>query len=112
LHEAQTFVVAKDDGRAHAAALAARRRRGYGAREAAPWKLVLARDGDQDWAVGLRCPCGCGQRLEMMLLKEVKPCWDLSVDRHGHVSLHPSVWLREGCKSHFWLRSGKIVWCD
>jgi Family of unknown function (DUF6527) len=51
-----------------------------------PWKLVLARDGDEDWAVGLRCPCGCGQRLEMMLLKEVKPCWDLSVDRHGHAA--------------------------
>jgi Family of unknown function (DUF6527) len=56
------------------------------------WNLVVARDGNEDWSVGLRCPCGCGQRLD--------------------VSLHPSVWLREGCKSHFWLRSGKIVWCD
>jgi hypothetical protein len=74
--------------------------------------LILARDGDDDWAVGLRCPCGCGQRLEMMLLKEVKPRWDLFVDRRGRVSLHPSVWLREGCKSHFWVRTGKIVWCD
>jgi hypothetical protein len=76
------------------------------------WNLVVARDGDEDWAVGLRCPCGCGQRLEMMLLKEVKPRWDVSVNPHGHVSLHPSVWLREGCRSHFWVRSGKIVWCD
>jgi hypothetical protein len=74
--------------------------------------LVLARDGDEDWSVGLRCPCGCGQRLEMMLLKGVKPRWDVTVDRRGHVSLHPSVWLREGCKSHFWVRSGKIVWCE
>jgi hypothetical protein len=74
--------------------------------------LILARDGDDDWAVGLRCPCGCGQRLEMMLLKEVKPRWDVFVDRRGRVSLHPSVWLRQGCKSHFWVRSGKIVWCD
>jgi hypothetical protein len=76
------------------------------------WNLVVARDGDEDWAVALRCPCGCRQRLEMMLLKEVKPRWDVSVDRHGHVSLHPSVWQREGCKSHFWVRAGKIVWCD
>jgi hypothetical protein len=76
------------------------------------WNLVVARDGDEDWSVGLWCPCGCGQRLEMMLLKEVKPRWDLSVDRRGRVSSHPSVWLREGCKSHFWVRSGKIIWCD
>jgi hypothetical protein len=76
------------------------------------WNLVMARDGDEDWAVGLRCPCGCGQRLEMILLKAVKPRWDVSVDPRGHVSLHPSVWLREGCKSHFWVRSGKVIWCD
>ena len=76
------------------------------------WNLVVARDGGEDWSVGLRCPCGCGERLEMMLLKEVKPRWDLSVDARGHVSLHPSVCLRQGCRSHFWVRSGKIVWCD
>lgn len=27
--------------------------------------LILMRDGDDDWNVGLRCPCGCGQRLEI-----------------------------------------------
>lgn len=76
------------------------------------WNLVMARDGDEDWSVGLRCPCGCGQRLEMMLLKEVKPRWDISVDQKGRVSLHPSVWLREGCKSHFWVKGGKVIWCE
>ena len=74
--------------------------------------LVMARDDGEDWAVGLRCPCGCGQRLEMMALREVKPRWDVAVDRHGYVSLHPSIWLREGCKSHFWVRAGKIIWCE
>ncbi len=29
-------------------------------------------------------PAGCGQRLEMMQLKEVKPRWDVSVDSRGH----------------------------
>jgi Family of unknown function (DUF6527) len=74
--------------------------------------LVIARDGDEDWSIGMRCPCGCGQRLEMMLLEGVKPRWDVSVDQRGRVSLQPSVWLKEGCKSHFWVRSGKIVWCE
>ncbi|UGA43030.1 hypothetical protein HU230_0032875 [Bradyrhizobium quebecense] len=76
------------------------------------WTLVIARDDGEDWSVGMRCPCGCGERLEMMLLREVKPRWDVSVDSRGHISLHPSVWQREGCKSHFWVRSGKIIWCD
>ena len=74
--------------------------------------LVLARDDDGDWSVGMRCPCGCGQRLELMLLKEVKPRWDLTVDRNGAPSLSPSVRLRQGCRSHFWLRGGKVIWCD
>lgn len=76
------------------------------------WNLAMARDEDEDWSVGLRCPCGCGQRLEMMLLKGVKPRWDISVDPKGRVSLHPSVWLREGCKSHFWVNGGKVIWCE
>jgi hypothetical protein len=74
--------------------------------------LVLAREDGEDWCVGLRCPCGCGQRLEMMVLKEVKPRWDVAVDRHGYVSLHPSVWVNVGCQSHFWIRGGKVVWCE
>ena len=74
--------------------------------------LVLARDDDEDWSVGMRCPCGCGQRLELMLLKEVKPRWDLTADRHGAPTLSPSVWLRQGCRSHFRLRGGKVIWCD
>jgi hypothetical protein len=74
--------------------------------------LVLAREDGEDWCVGLRCPCGCGQRLEMMLLKSVKPRWDVTLDLRGRVTLHPSVWLRTGCRSHFWIRAGKVVWCD
>jgi hypothetical protein len=45
--------------------------------------LVLApREEGEDWCVGLRCPCGCGQRLEMILLKAVTPRWDLTLDAH------------------------------
>jgi hypothetical protein len=74
--------------------------------------LVLARDEDEDWCVGMRCPCGCGQAIELMLIREVKPRWDLSVNSAGKPTLHPSVWLQRGCRSHFWLRGGCIQWCD
>lgn len=74
--------------------------------------LVLAREEGEDWSVGMSCPCGCGERLELMLLPNVKPRWTLALDATRHPSLHPSVWRQTGCRSHFWLRSGKIYWCD
>jgi hypothetical protein len=47
-----------------------------------------------------------------MLIPEVKPRWRLLVDRHGHPSLKPSIWRETGCRSHFWLKHGRIVWCE
>jgi Family of unknown function (DUF6527) len=74
--------------------------------------LVLAREDGEDWCVGLRCPCGCGERLEMMMLENVTPRWDIALDKQGRVSLLPSVFRRVGCRSHFWVRAGRIVWCE
>jgi hypothetical protein len=73
--------------------------------------LVLAREGGEDWAVAFRCPCGCGKRLELLLVEEAKPRWSLTIDSRGRPTLHPSVWLKSGCHSHFWVRNGEIFWC-
>ena len=76
-----------------------------------PWRnLILAREDDEDWAVAFYCPCGCGKRVELLLIREAKPSWSIQIDEAGKPSLHPSVWLTVGCKSHFWLRNGKVVW--
>jgi len=77
-----------------------------------PRTLVVAREGDELWSAGMICPCGCGRRIELMLLPGVKPRWDVCVDDRGLPSLSPSVWARTGCRSHFWLRAGRIEWCD
>lgn len=73
--------------------------------------LVVARERGDLWSAGMLCPCGCGRKLEVMLLAEVRPRWDLSIDSNGYPSLSPSVWVKDGCKSHFWLRRGNIMWC-
>lgn len=73
--------------------------------------LVLARDEDEDWCVGMMCPCGCGKVIELMLIPEASPRWTMSADSKGRPTLKPSIWLRSGCRSHFWLRDGKIDWC-
>ena len=62
--------------------------------------LFLAREGGEDWAVAMLCPCGCGERLELLLIKEATPNWRLRQGSKGQPSLHPSVWRKTGCKSH------------
>ncbi len=73
-------------------------------------RLVLLREGDEDWSVTMKCPCGCRQRIELPLLPQAKPRWSLHVDERDRPTLHPSVWLKEGCRSHFLLKVGKVVW--
>ena len=73
--------------------------------------LVLARDDGEDWCVGLRCPCGCGDSLELLVVAEAKPRWDIAIDKRGKPSLSPSIWRKTGCHSHFWLSNGRVRWC-
>jgi len=73
--------------------------------------LVLAREDGEDWCVGLLCPCGCGRTIELQVFPEARPSWQLAVDNKNRPTLHPSVWVKDGCKSHFWLRKGKVFWC-
>ncbi len=50
--------------------------------EKLPWRnLVLAREDNEDWAVAFRCPCGCGRRLELLLIKEATPNWSISIGK-------------------------------
>jgi len=74
--------------------------------------IVLARDGDEDWCVGMRCPCGCGRPIELLVAQGIAPRWDICVDDCGRPSMKPSIFLQSGCRSHFWLTRGRIRWCD
>lgn len=73
--------------------------------------LYVAGEGEHVWAAALICPCGCGEQIQLNLLKAASPRWTLHQDTAGQPSLKPSVWRRKGCRSHFFLRGGKIVWC-
>lgn len=74
--------------------------------------LVLAREAGEDWCLGMRCPCGCGDTIELLVIDEAKPRWDIALDGNGRPTLSPSVWRKKGCRSHFWLRGGRVEWCD
>lgn len=73
--------------------------------------VVVAREDGELWSAGLRCPCGCGEIIELPLFAEADQHWRVRVGADGLPSLSPSVWRRTGCRSHFWLSDGRVRWC-
>lgn len=73
-------------------------------------KLYIAGENGYFWAAAMLCPCGCGDVIELNLLKKARPCWTVQEHPDSLVSLKPSVWRRQGCRSHFILSLGHIVW--
>jgi len=71
---------------------------------------IVMDDGFEEFAA-MNCPCGCNEVLYMNLLPDERPCWKVSCHANGTATLHPSVWRKKGCQSHFWFRRGEITWC-
>lgn len=76
-----------------------------------PAAVYVLGEGTHRWIVSMICPCGCKATLQMSLLADARPKWKLIEHDDGTISLHPSVWRTEGCRSHFFLRHGLIQWC-
>ncbi len=57
-----------------------------------------------------RCPCGCGDILNINLDAGAGPAWRVRFDPDG-LTLLPSVWRPDSCRSHFILWKGSIWWC-
>ncbi|WP_456672422.1 MULTISPECIES: DUF6527 family protein [unclassified Bradyrhizobium] len=71
---------------------------------------IVEEDGFQEQAAMI-CPCGCRSVLHMNLLPDERPCWRVTRHDDGTATLHPSVWRKKECGSHFWFRNGRVVWC-
>lgn len=77
----------------------------------APHTVVAVGEGGHLWYAVFACPCGCGELVQLSLLPDERPRWRLTVD--GTVpTLSPSIWRRRGCRSHFFLQDGVVVWCS
>lgn len=59
----------------------------------------------------LKCPCGCGEIIELNLDTKSRPKWKVIWHKSGTISLSPSVNRTLGCISHFYYRFGTVVWC-
>lgn len=71
---------------------------------------VVQEDGFAEQAAML-CPCNCGRVLQMNLIPDERPCWQLIQHADGTATLHPSIWRKKDCRSHFWFRRGRVQWC-
>jgi hypothetical protein len=76
-----------------------------------PGVLVIVRDGTiEKWAC-MMCPGGCGEKIMLSLSRNRRPHWAVTEDWLGRPSLSPSVWQRQSCGCHFWVRNGRVDWC-
>lgn len=57
------------------------------------------------------CPCGCNQKIALNLMLSHSPHWKVEVQTPSRFSVHPSVDATQ-CGAHFWLRDGKVIWCE
>lgn len=71
---------------------------------------IVYLEGDPPWVAVFACPCGCGQNISLSLIPNDRPRWTARRHWDGTLTLNPSVWRTRGCKSHFFLRHGKILW--
>lgn len=71
---------------------------------------IVEEDGFEEQAA-MFCPCGCGRVLQMNLLTDERPCWRVTRHRDGTATLHPSIWRKKDCGSHFCFRKGRVEWC-
>ncbi len=72
--------------------------------------LYLVGGQSSYWLAVMKCPCGCGAPIQLPMSGAHGPKWQMSGPRTAP-SLTPSVHRTSGCRSHFFLRKGSIVWC-
>lgn len=72
--------------------------------------LHLVGEAGDYWLAVMRCPCGCGANIQLPMSSNAHPRWAFS-GTMSKPTLTPSVWRKIGCRSHFILHDGLVVWC-
>ena len=75
-------------------------------------ELVVVQDGERRKWVCLRCPGGCGERIQLTLAPHRRPRWLVRLDWLRRPSVTPSVRQINDCRCHFWIRRGRVQWCS
>jgi len=73
-------------------------------------KILIIADGYQPDSLAFKCPCGCNNTIFLNLLLDAKPRWKYCITKRGNISISPSIWRKTGCRSHFYILKGRIIW--
>lgn len=73
--------------------------------------LYIVVDDEYIEQAAMICPCGCRKILHMNMLPDERPCWHLRKNSDDSHTLHPSIWRKKECLSHFWFRNNRVYWC-
>jgi hypothetical protein len=73
-------------------------------------RVLYVVGGPAPWCAVLLCPCRCGATIAVSLVAADRPSWTFAADAAERPTLAPSIHRTVGCRSHFFLRSGRIVW--
>jgi hypothetical protein len=71
-----------------------------------PGEIVFVSGGGAPKWAQLLCPCGCNEVILLNLNPGRRPRWSINIDFLGRPTVHPSIWQKVGCMSHFWIRAG------
>lgn len=75
------------------------------------YTVYLIVEDDSPWAAVLTCPCGCRADVWLNLLESPdRPTWTVDSIQNGKAHITPSVWRQTGCRSHFLIKRGKVIW--
>lgn len=74
------------------------------------WVYVVGGPKYQKWAY-FRCPTGNGEIIQLSLIPNRRPRWQVNIDWLRRPTIAPSVRQLEGTFAHFWLRKGAVEWC-
>ncbi|MFA5841125.1 MAG: DUF6527 family protein [Candidatus Paceibacterota bacterium] len=68
---------------------------------------IVSKEGKNLWVV-MDCPKGHDRRIEVNLMKSIKPFWEIQL-QNGKLTLYPSIVVSgKSCNCHFWLRDNKV----
>ena len=74
--------------------------------------IYVVQEGNKAETLIFKCPCGCDSDVYLNLLEDSRPRWKFNVGNRGKLTVFPSIWRTVGCRSHFHIRNGKVVWVN
>ena len=69
---------------------------------------IIGTPSNPQYAIFL-CPCGCSRKVELNLNTSSRPCWSIKWHLTGTISFAPSIWRKQGCRSHFFFKKSIFI---